>query len=562
MFLGTLSGRAVAVRSAAAAVLVAVVLLVLTQVPLVPTGATAEGGTRLVPMDTWLAAQFPTARDIYRQRLAVLFQPRRLPLLALFVAVLAASAVSYPRALGAWLAARIPPVSATGLGAFRLAFGAAMLLALLRETPPDVIPYEAQRASSWLARQDLIRQLAATPGASATIRHVASLALAVFAAGAWPRLALVVAASALTLFIGIGLNQKAMHDWGLPLITLWALTFVPWHDSVGVQTAIARWRGRVIPPVSASVRGLALWLPALTLGVAFAAAAFAKLDTSGIAWVTGGAVRFHFVQDAHQAPVEWGLRVARSDVAAVGLSLGAMVTEGLFWMVALTPSLVLRAAFGLAGLAMLAGFYVFQGVFWPAWWALFLAFLPWPRLDRLARAGAGADHREPAGPSIAAAIPAVASAVIVAMVVQQPIVSALRMESEPFLSDYSMYSYTWPSKRAFNEQFGEKVSYELAAEGRSSDGFREWLRGTPVFLDAMNEAAGRSIRGEAWPEATRSAVAATRRAYQIEFGEPLSIVNVRQLVRGFDWDREAFDVTPRPTAEGDLDLDAERFSPR
>ena len=398
MFLGTLSARAVAVRSAAAAVLVAVVLLVLTQVPLVPTSATAEGGTRLVPVDTWLAAQFPAARDIYRQRLAVLFQPRRLPLLALVVAVLAASAVSYPRALGAWLAARIPPVSATALGAFRLAFGAAMLLALLRETAPDVIPYEAQRASSWLARQDLIRQLAATPGAGATIRHVASLALAVFAAGAWPRLALVVAASALTLFIGIGLNQKAMHDWGLPLITLWALTFVPWHDSVGVQTAIARWRGRVIPPVSASVRGLALWLPALTLGVALAAAAFAKLDTSGIAWVTGGAVRFHFVQDAHQAPVEWGLRVARSDVAAVGLSLGAMVTEGLFWMVALTPSLVLRAAFGLAGLAMLAGFYLFQGVFWPAWWALFLAFLPWPLLDRMARAGAGADHREPARP--------------------------------------------------------------------------------------------------------------------------------------------------------------------
>ena len=372
----------------------------LTQVPLVPASPAAPDGARFVPADTWLAAQFPNARDVYRQRLAVLFQPRRLPVLALFVAVLAASALSYPRALGAWLAARVPPVSATALGAFRLAFGAAMLLALLRETPPDVIPYEAQRASSWLARQDLIRQLAATPDASASIRHVASVALALFAIGAWPRVALVVAASALTLFIGIGLNQKAMHDWGVPLITLWALTFVPWHDSVGVQTAVARWRGRPIVPVAASVRGLALWLPALTLGVSFAAAAFAKLDTSGIAWITGGAVRFHFLQDAHQAPVEWGLRVAGSDVAAVGLSLGAVVTEGLFWLVALTPSLMLRAAFGVAGLAMLIAFYLFQGVFWPAWWALFLAFLPWPLLDRLARARAGANRGEPAGPSI------------------------------------------------------------------------------------------------------------------------------------------------------------------
>jgi hypothetical protein len=436
-----------------------------------------------------------------------------------------------------------------------------MLLALLRETPPDVIPYEAQRASSWLARQDPIRRLAATPDAGAQIRLVASLALAFFAVGAWPRVALVVAASALTLFVGIGLNQKAMHDWGVPLITLWALTFVPWHDSTGVQTAFARWRGRQVVPVAPSLRGLALWLPSLTLGVSLAAAAFAKLDTSGLAWITGGAVRFHFLQDAHQAPVEWGLRVAGSDVAAVGLSFGAVVVEALFWLVALTPSLAVRAAFGTVGLAMLSGFYLFQGVFWPAWWALFLVFLPWPLLDRLAHAPS-ANRSAPGAAPIGSAVPAVASAVIVAIVVQQPIVSALRVESEPFFSDYSMYSYTWPSKRAFNEQFGEKVAYELAAEGRSSDGFREWLRGTPVFLDAMNDAAGRSIRGEAWTDATRSAVAAARRAYQVEFGKPLSIVNVRLLVRGFDWDRGAFDVTPRATADGDLDLDAERFVPR
>ena len=561
MFSGTLSARAVAVRSVAAAVLVAVLLLVLTQLPLVPASASAEDGTRFVPVDTWLATQFPDARDLYRERFAVLFQPRRLPMLALFVAILAASAGSYPRALGAWLAARVPPVSATALGAFRLAFGVAMLLALLRETPPDVIPFEAQRASSWLARQDLIRQLAATPDAGGYARFIASLALALFAAGVWPRLALLVAASALTIFVGIGLNQKAMHDWGVPLITLWALTAVPWRDSAGVQTLFARWRSRQPAPVAPSARGLALWLPSLTLGVAFAAAAFAKLDTSGLAWITGGAVRFHFLQDAHQAPVTWGLRVAGSDVAAIALSLGAVVTEGLFWMVALTPSLAVRGAFGMLGLAMLTGFYLFQGVFWPAWWALFLVFLPWPLVDRLARSPV-ASRAPDSGASSSAVVPAVASAVIVAIVLQQPIVSALRVESEPFFSDYSMYAYTWPSKRAFNEQFGEKVGYELSAEGRSSDGFREWLRGTPVFLDAMNDAAGRSIRGEPWTEGTRSAVAAARRAYQIEFGEPLSLVNVRQLVRGFDWDRGAFDVAPRATAEGDLDLDAERFVPR
>jgi hypothetical protein len=552
-----MSARGIAVRSATVAVVAAVALLVLTQVPLVPTSA-APDGARLVPVDTWLAAQFPAARDLYRQRLAVLFQPKRLPVLALFIALLAASVASFPRALGAWLGARVPPLTASALGAFRMAFGTAMMLALLRETPPDAIPFEAQRASSWLARQDLIRQLAATPEAGELTRQLGAAALALFAVGLWPRGALTVAASAITLFVGIGLNQKAMHDWGIPLITLWALTFVPWHDSVGVQSGLARWRRRPVVPAAPRVRGLALWLPTLTLGVAFAAAAFAKLDTSGLAWITGGAVRFHFLQDAHQAPVQWGLLVAGSDPAAIGLSLAAVATEGLFWLAALTPSLLVRSVFGFAGITMMSGFFLFQGVFWPAWWALFLVFLPWPLVDRLRAA-----RKPDTDAALAtASLPAAASAVVVAIVAQQPIVSALRLESEPFLSDYSMYSYTWPSKRAFSEQFGEKITYALSVEGRAPDGFHDWLRATPVFFDALNEAAGLSVRGVAWSDRTRAAVGAARRAYQTDFGEPLSLVDVRQLVQRFDWDKGAFDARPRPMAEGVLDLDAERFTRR
>jgi hypothetical protein len=551
----------IAGRSMALAAVAALALLVLTQVPLVPTDGPASGSTRLVPVDTWAGEQFPAVRDVYRHHLAILVSPSRLPLLALLVAVLAASAASYPRVLGTWLAARVPPLSAFALGMFRFAFGAAMLLAVIRETPPDAMPVEAQRAASWLARQSVIRQLAATPGAAVWLQHCASAGLAAFALGLWSRTALALAAVSLTLFMGVVLNHKGLHDWGVPLLTLWMLVLVPWHDSFGLQSVVARRRGVVPVPVSPRARGLALWLPSVTLGVAYAAAAFAKLDTSGLAWITGGAVRFHFLQDAPQAPVEWGLRVAGSDVAAVGLSFAAVVTEGSVWFAALTPSLLVRGLVGIAGIAMLTGFYLFQGVFWPAWWALLLVYLPWPFVDRLHMEHEGA-ATEPTGPAVATALSAGASAVVVALVAQQLLVSALRVESEPFLSDFSMYARTWPSKKAFSEQFGEKTTYEMSARGRSADEFHEWLRATPVFLDAMNEAAGRSMRGERWSDGTRTVVDAARRAYQAQFGEDLSQVHVRRLVLGFDWNRGAFDSRSRVLGEGLLELDTGRFIER
>ena len=529
----------------------AVALLVAaTQIPLAPG---VDGG--LVPIDTWAGTRFPGVRDFYRARLAGLATPGRSILLALCLGLLVAASLSFPHRLGAWLATRIPPMSAPALGWFRAVFGLAMLAAWRSISPPGPVTWDLHRTSDWLARQEVVRNLAASDAGGYWVWQAASVALVCFAAGIWTRLSLAIAATLMTLFVGVLLTSKAMHDWGIPLVTLWLLLIVPWRDSVGLQTAVARWRGRPVRPVPAVLRGLAIWLPGLTLGMAFAAAAFAKLETSGLEWITGGAVRFHFIEDARQAPGPWGLLVARSDAAAVGLSLAAMVVEGGFWLVLFFRNLWLRALFGLAGLAMSIGFYLLQGVFWPGWWVLFLGFAPWPLIGRAAPVPS-------VGSSRVTAIPALLAAVIVAVAAQQLVVSAFRFESEPFLSDYSMYSYTWPSKDAFDRHLATKTArYELTVDRLSPEEFDGRLRQMPRALDALHDAVNRASENLPWPPATRDAVAATQRDYQERFGDPLRRVTVRVYERGFDWKRGAFAAAPRLALSGVIDLDAGRFEP-
>jgi hypothetical protein len=476
-------------------------------------------------------------------------------LLALCLGLVVAASFSFPHRLGAWLAGRIPPLSARGLGLFRITFGLAMLAALRTISPPGAVTWDLHRSADWLARQELVRSLAATNAGGYWLWQAASVALVCFAAGVWSRVSLAIAAATMTLLVGVLLTSKAMHDWGIPLVTLWLLLIVPWRDSAGVQSAVARWRGRPAPPVSPVLRGLALWLPGLTVGMALAAAAFAKLDTSGVEWITGGAVRFHFIEDARQAPVSWGLLAARSDATAVALSLMAIVVEGGFWLVLLTRSLWVRALFGLSGIAMMIGFYFLQGVFWPGWWVLLIAFAPWPLLDRTA--SIAVTSRAPG-----TTLPALRAAVIVAFVAQQLVVSAFRFESEPFVSDYSMYSYTWPSKDQFDQHLATKTArYELASEKLGAEEFDDRLRQMPRGLDTLHDAINRAAAGEPWSEATRAGVSATQRDYQLRFGSPLRRVTVRVFERGFDWERGAFDAEPRLALSGIIDLDAERLEP-
>lgn len=333
----------------------------------------------------WLARQWPERADYIRGYSQNLTSPSRIPLWLLMGAALTFVIVVARAGAPAWLARGIPDLSTAGLALFRMAYGLAMLLAIagLRFTP---LPIDQQRQEDALARLGIVRELAAGGAAFETAQLVGCVALALFIAGAAPRLSLAVAALCLLLLDALMVTQGSIHNWGLPMVTMFMLLLAPWQQGPGLSTVLRRWRGAAGAAVASAPPGLAVWIPGLTLGVAFLAAAHAKLDISGLEWITGGAVRYHFIDDSMHAPTQWGLRIAASDTAAIGISLGAIVLEGGFWLVTLVRRSPARALFGASAAGLLAGFYLLQGAFWPAWWALLLAFFPWgPLADAVVR---------------------------------------------------------------------------------------------------------------------------------------------------------------------------------
>jgi hypothetical protein len=123
-----------------------------------------------------------------------------------------------------------------------------------------------------------------------------------------------------------------------------------------------------------------------------------------------------------------------------------------------------------------------------------------------------------------------------------------------------MYSYTWPSKEAFDRHLATKTArYELSADTLSAEQLDGRLRQIPRALEVLHDAVNRASDSQPWPPATRDAVAATQRDYQGRFGSPLRRLTVRVFERGFDWERGAFDADPRVALSGIIDLDGGRF---
>jgi predicted DCC family thiol-disulfide oxidoreductase YuxK len=154
-----------------------------------------------------------------------------------------------------------------------------------------------------------------------------------------------------------------------------------------VDQMIRRWRGRG-PRVEPRGRGygFAQWLPGIVFGTAMAGAGIAKLRGSGLAWILGGAVKYHFVVDSQNAPVNWGLWIASHHGAAVAMSFMAVTVELGLSLAPWLRTYAARLPLGLAGLGLLVGFHLFQNERWLAWWMVWgLFYVPWPRLFRLCR---------------------------------------------------------------------------------------------------------------------------------------------------------------------------------
>jgi len=341
----------------------------------------------------------------------------------------------------------VPRLSASHLAIFRAILGFALLLILI-DDPIRAVPRDLQHAYSPLADIGWIHAVGASATATAALQLLACGAAIAFALGIRARLSYVILVAVLLLHAILLLLRRGTHDWDLPIVTLLGLVVVPWADAPPLWHLRAARSGD--DNHARLAYGFAVWLPGLTVGLAFAAAAYAKLHRSGLEWITGGAVRYHFVDDGRNAPFTLGLWVATHPSVAVLLSLAAVLVETLFILVVFARGWRTRAAIGLAGVGLMAGFFVFQGVHWWPWLLLFTAFLPWGRTAGVSRDAMRSGRRE-LGP--------VHVAVVVALISAQVYASYRAIEVEPLLTNFPMYSITYESPEHF-EHSREQLLFE------------------------------------------------------------------------------------------------------
>ena len=308
-------------------------------------------------------------------------------------------------------------------------------------------------------------------------------------AGIYTRLtyALLVAAAVVWAFGAVAVDNT--HPHSTLILTMIALLPSHWGDAISVDAWLRRRTGRNRIHPASKRYGYSAWVPGLVFGVAFAAAAWAKLAPNGIAWVLNGSVKYHFITDSANASVDWGLRLAAHPLLAILASLMAVAVEAAVITAAFTQSQWYRLAMGLGGLTLMVGFQLFMGVFWPGWWILLLGFLPWQQLERLPMRGTSGDARS--GLLAAVSITPAQVALIVFIISQQVITSLLAVERAPMFSNYPMYSTTYASPAAFNASRGlsyriivvtdgDRVALSCNPTGEIVDEFRAALQGSAV----------------------------------------------------------------------------------
>jgi hypothetical protein len=157
------------------------------------------------------------------------------------------------------------------------------------------------------------------------------------------------------------------------------------------------------------------------------------------------------------------MQLAAHPWVAVFASFLAIAIESLVLTSAFIRNEWYRLAMGLGAVALIAGFGVFMGVFWPGWWVPLLGFLPWTRLSsrltpaptndgKYVEAGSRNDG-EYVGGGVSRlggrALTLAQLVMIIAVIAQQIVVSAMKLERAPMFSWYDMYSGTYANAAAF-----------------------------------------------------------------------------------------------------------------
>lgn len=360
--------------------------------------------------------------------------------------------------LTSWVRGRIPAASAESVALFRIVFGSALLVFLLKRPVLGAWAVDPENAVApprlalWLFIE--------APWIADWIRPWLAFWGVLFIAGAMARTAFAMMTAAALAWAVLYTTRTTYHTVSALLLALVCLVWSRWGDAWSIDA-----RRRHNQPRQAGTPqeyGYTVWVPSLVLGVVFAAAALAKLRESGLAWILNGTVKYHFLSDSRQAMVDWGLRVGPHDWVAVLLSFAAIVIESLVIVGVVSRAYRYRLAAGGAALSLLLGFSLLQGLFWPAWWILLLSFLPWHLVrPAVAPVTSAVDQTQPAPRSWRRLMhPAIVIAVI-ALVGQQIVVSVLKLEVAPLISTYDMYSTTYGSPAEYENKAG--LSYWIVA---------------------------------------------------------------------------------------------------
>ena len=357
----------------------------------------------------------------------------------------------------------IPQIDARTAGLFRIVFGTAALGYFV------LYPVDA----SWLARtfdleidgpvhQAVMQWLRARPAVVDLVGPWLIVTGIAFITGLFTRATYALFVVGAVVWAYVAVSQSSTHPQSILVLTLVALLPSRWGDGLSVDAWRHTKSGRSVPLPPGVRYGYSVWVPGLAFGVAFAAAAWAKLTVppDWTSWVANGTVKYHFITDSVNAPVQWGLQLAVHPWLAVFASFLAIATESLVVTAAFIRNEWYRLAMGLGAVCLIAGFGLFMGVFWPGWWVPLLGFLPWQRLSDVARTLPGS-RGEP-DPSTGSESPRAESrgamtrpaslaqlAMIVAVIAQQVFVSEMRLERAPMFSWYDMYSGTYASPAAF-----------------------------------------------------------------------------------------------------------------
>jgi hypothetical protein len=445
----------------------------------------------------------------------------------------------------------VPDLPAEVLGFFRVCFALFLVLAVVAvpvRSAPGVV------ADGW-PDVDWIGWLLARPERLAALERLLFVALGLFAIGLCTRVAYWVVAAGLTIYAAAGTQsyQSSVHVWMVAIFAVLCLVAVPWHATpLSADEVLRRFRGRPSTRGLSSKRyGFAIWMPGFILGTVWASAAYSKLE-GGFEWMTGGAVKYHWVIDAAKGtPVEWGLWVASHHWAAVVLSFFGVFFEAAFIFAAFAKPGVWRNILTSTGLFLLIGFFLFNNVLWWPWWLVYLSFaVPWERAYSFVTSHSLRRKRENA-PSAGDSMTGryglrPIHGVLIALVCMHGI-----LQLPAGFGRFGSYANTYRSTAAFD------LLNPLPPVERLWYGYDTPLQmelDAPGTADAMRQLPD----GASLPEASIAWIDASPDRFGVRFDRDADLTLTSQQ-RTFNWTEGRFELAPEPLIIASADLGSMRI---